>query len=114
MGENSEITSKNYLSLSDVTSVLSDGKLFIAIPGVNAIEYLPEIIRSLGIVRIYEALDMDKKKNPNVQRALIKLQNMLYDNDVEYRSCAWNPSYNGIDDYSQAKAQYMRSELLVA
>lgn len=99
---------------ADVTSVLSDGKLFLAIPGVNAIEFLLEVIRALGIVRIYEALDMDKKKNPNVQRALIKLQNMLYDNDVEYRSCAWNPAYNGIDDYFYAKAQFMQSELLVA
>ena len=99
---------------ANVTSVLSDGKLFIAIPGVNSIEFLIEVIRSLGIVRIYEALDMDKKKNPNVQRALIKLQNMLYENGVEYKSCAWNPNYNGIDDYFYAKAQFMQSELLVA
>ena len=99
---------------SNIASVLSDGKLFIAIPGVNSIEYLPEIIRSLGIKKIYEAMDMDKRRNPNVQRAMIKLHNMLMQNSVEYKSCAWNPAYNGIDDYAYAKLQYMQSELLVA
>ncbi len=99
---------------ADVTSVLSDGKLFIAIPGVNAVEYLPEIVRSLGVEKIYEMMDMDKRWNPNVRRAIIKLHDMLDNIGVEYEECLWNPNYKGIDDYSYAKARYMRSELLAA
>ena len=109
-----EIISKNYLSLSDVTSVLSDGRLFIAVPGVNATQYLPNTLRELGITKVYEAFDMDKRSKPEVKQALITLRNTLSDIGVECVSCSWNPKYKGMDDYILAKTMSMQQVPLAA
>lgn len=84
---------------ADITSVLAKGQLFLAVPGVNALNCLPDVIRDLGIVRIYEAMDMDKRSKPEVKQALIMLKTMLYKMGVECVSCSWNPQYKGLDDY---------------
>ena len=97
---------------ADITSVLSNGQLFIAIPGVNAIGYLPEVIRSLSVEQVYEALDMDKLYNPEVKKALIVLRNALTGIGVGHKGCTWNPKYKGLDDYFYAKA--MQPQLAVA
>lgn len=88
---------------ADITSVLSNGQLFIAVPGVNAISYLPEVIQSLGITKIYEAMDMDKRSKPEVKKAMIALRTALNGTGVENVSCTWNPAYKGLDDYLYAK-----------
>ena len=92
---------------ADIASVLSDGLLLIAVPGVNAINLLPEILRELRITKIYEALDMDKRSKFEVKQALIELKRTILSIGIEYKSCIWNPKYKGIDDYYLAKIQYM-------
>ena len=99
---------------ADISSVLSNGQLFMAVPGVNAIVYLPEIIQELGITKVYEAFDMDKKSNKHVKDALITLRKSLDNIGVEWQSCSWNPQYKGLDDYFYAKSMYMQSESIAA
>ena len=99
---------------SDITSVLSNGKLFIAIPGVNSIALLPDVIRSLGIKKIYEMMDMDKRWKPNVRNAILTLHDMYNEIGVEYKEHEWNPKYKGIDDYMYAKSKCIKSKLLAA
>lgn len=92
---------------SDISSTLSDGWLFIGLPGVNSIELLPEVLRGLPrLEKVYEALDMDKISNPNVKNALIKLNGILDANGIEHEKCYWNYMYKGIDDYLLAKKNY--------
>lgn len=91
---------------ADITSVLSNGQLFIAVPGVNAVNHLIEVVRDLGVRKIYEAFDMDKRSKPEVKDALITLRNMLHYNGIECVSCSWNPNYKGLDDYFLAKTRY--------
>jgi len=88
---------------ADVSSVLSDGKLFLAVPGVNATAYLPDIIRSMGISKVYEAFDMDKRSKPQVRDALIRLRETLRHENIECVSCVWDARYKGLDDYFLAK-----------
>ena len=92
---------------ADVTSVLSKGRLFIAVPGVNAISQLPEVIQSLEVKRIYEAFDMDKRSKPEVRNALISLKETIRGMNVECVSCSWDPRFKGIDDYYLARKMYM-------
>lgn len=99
---------------ADITSVLSNGQLFMAVPGVNAIQYLPSVIRDLRITKVYEAFDMDKRSNPQVKQALIDLRNSLDNIAVEWKSCSWNPAYKGLDDYFYAKSRHMQPECAAA
>lgn len=99
---------------ADITSVLSNGQLFMAVPGVNAITYLPEVMRELRITKVYEAFDMDKRSKPQVKQALIGLRNSLDRLGIEWQSCSWNPAYKGLDDYFYAKNMYMQNDLIAA
>jgi len=84
---------------ADVTSVLSNGRLFLALPGVNAIDCLIDVLKELKLTKVIEAYDMDKTQNPLVKKALIRLENILEENGIEYVPHVWNPQYKGIDDY---------------
>ena len=97
---------------ADITSVLSNGQLFIAVPGVNAIAYLPEVIQSMGITKVYEAMDMDKRSKPEVKKALITLRAALDQTGVETVGCSWNPAFKGLDDYFLAKTMNMQTQAL--
>lgn len=99
---------------ADITSVLSDGQLFIAVPGVNAINQLTEVIKDMRIRKVYEAFDMDKRSKPEVKDALITLRNTLNNIGVECVGCEWNPEYKGIDDYFYAKTNYYQSMPIAA
>ncbi|OQB13135.1 MAG: DNA primase [Firmicutes bacterium ADurb.Bin193] len=90
---------------ADITSVLSDGRLFLAVPGVNAIGQLPEVIKGLKLNKVYECFDMDKCSKPEVKNALISLKNVLKQTNVECVSCSWSSQYKGIDDYYLAKVR---------
>lgn len=94
---------------ADITSVLSNGELFIAVPGVSAINQLVDVIKDMHIERVYEAFDMDKRSKPEVKEALIQLRKVLSDNGIEYEGCSWNPNYNGLDEYFAAKTAYLQS-----
>ena len=90
---------------SDIASVLSGGRLFIAVSGVNAVNFLPEVLKELKIRRVYEAFDMDKCYKPEVKDALLALRTLVKSCGVECKACSWNPYYKGIDDYCFAKMQ---------
>ncbi len=91
---------------SDIASVLSDGLLLIAVPGVHAVELLPDVLRELRVTKIYEAFDMDKRSKIEVKQALITVRRTIAEMGIEYQGCSWNPRYKGIDDYYLAKMQY--------
>ena len=91
---------------ADISSVLSNGKLFLAVPGANAIYRLPELISEMGITKIYEAMDMDKRSKPEVKKALIALRKTLDQMNIVYDGCWWNPDYNGMDNYLLAKRKH--------
>lgn len=90
---------------ADIASVLSNGRLFIAVPGVNAVHLLPDVLRDLKIRKVYEAWDMDKYSKAEVKNALISLRALMESCGIAYKGCSWNPYYKGIDDYCLAKMQ---------
>ena len=94
---------------ADITSVLSNGQLFIAVPGVNAINQLVDVVKDMRIQRVYEAFDMDKRSKPEVKDALITLRYALNDSGVECVGCSWNPKFKGLDDYFVAKTNYLQT-----
>lgn len=95
---------------SDISSVLSNGWLFIGLPGVNCIDLLPEVLQGLPkLKKIHEALDMDKISKPQVKQALIKLNDVLDASGIEHETCCWNYLYKGIDDYLFAKKKHFQT-----
>ena len=99
-----EITSKNYLSLSDIIHELS-GHSVIAVPGVNSLTQLKDTIirlRELGIRELMTAFDMDYLTNPNVQKAFADLSSLLGEIGIPFGTYLWNPEYKGLDDYMHA------------
>lgn len=83
----------------DVSSALMGGTTFICLPGVNAIAFLLETLHELDVQRVWEAFDMDKRSNPQVQAAVSRLRQELKKAGIPCRAMAWDPAYKGIDDY---------------
>lgn len=90
---------------SDIASVLSGGNLFIAVPGVNAVNCLSASLEQLNLKKVYEVFDMDKQVNVHVRNALVKIKNILGEHGIEVQTCTWNPWYKGIDDYCLFRKQ---------
>lgn len=88
---------------ADVASYLSSGRLFIAIPGINCIEKLSEVLKSMGIIRVAEALDMDKLVKPEVSKAVDNIRDIIQACGIEYVPFQWDSRYKGIDDYLCSK-----------
>lgn len=91
---------------ADIASVLSNGNLFLAVPGVNAISCLADILHQFDIKKVYEVFDMDKQVNKLVRKALIKIKSILVENGIAVQTCTWNPWYKGIDDYCLYRKQH--------
>ena len=87
----------------DVSSCLTGGMLFICLPGVNAITFLHDTLRELRVTQVWEAFDMDKRCNPQVQAAVIRLRQEMQKAGIPCRMMAWDPAYKGIDDYLAMK-----------
>lgn len=87
----------------DVSSVLTGGGLFVCLPGVNAISFLPDTLRALGVRRVWEAFDMDKRNNAQVADAAARLRTELKKAGIPCRTMAWDPACKGIDDYLSMK-----------
>lgn len=83
----------------DVSSILTERSLFICLPGVNAIAFLNDTLRELRVAQVWEAFDMDKRCNPQVQAAVIRLRQELKKAGIPCRMMAWDPAYKGIDDF---------------
>ena len=83
----------------DVSSFLTEGTLFVCVPGVNAVSFLTDTLRTLGVCSVWEAFDMDKRCNPQVQAAVSRLRLELKKAGVPCRTMAWDPACKGIDDF---------------
>ena len=83
----------------DVSSILTERSLFICLPGVNAISLLNDTLRELRVTQVWEAFDMDKRCNPQVQAAVIRLRQEMKKAGIPCRMMAWDPAYKGIDDF---------------
>jgi hypothetical protein len=93
---------------ADVASYLAGGALFVGVTGVNAVKELPDVIKSLKPRRIVECFDMDKLTNPEVRKALHKLQSIAMPLCDEYKPFYWSEQWKGIDDYllQKEKSRY--------
>lgn len=87
----------------DVSSILTERSLFICLPGVNAISFLNDTLRELRVTEVWEAFDMDKRCNPQVQAAVIRLRQEMKKAGIPCRMMAWDPAYKGIDDFLARK-----------
>ena len=78
------------------------GKTVIAVPGVNSLKHLKEIleyVQSQGATKIMTCFDMDYLKNPHVRDGYYNLANMLTEVGIEYGTYLWDPNFKGLDDY---------------
>lgn len=110
MGENLEIVSKDYLSLSDVAHCLSQ-RTFAAIAGINnlsALEALLSALRHNGTEVVVEAADMDKFSNPAVYRGMHNLLGLARRKGMQMVSLTWDGNYKGIDDWILSLKQSKR------
>lgn len=87
----------------DVSSFLTEGTLFVCVPGVNAVSFLADTLKELRVSQAWEAFDMDKRCNPQVQAAVIRLRLELKKAGVPCRTIAWDPACKGIDDFLAMK-----------
>ncbi len=93
---------------ADVIHALT-GKTVIAVPGVNALTKLREVLDELktsGLQEIKTAFDMDFVVNPHVQAGYDALLSMLDTLGFRYGILLWDPQYKGLDDYIQAKKSF--------
>lgn len=84
---------------SDVASCLSGDKLFIGLTGVQNTGFLKEVISSLSPKKIVEAVDMDVRSNPQVQKAQVKIQAIFAPLCETYKRLFWPIDQKGVDDY---------------
>ena len=81
------------------------GGTVIAVPGVNSLSRLPEVLRELskrGVSRIAIAYDMDYTTNKFVLRGLDKLKSMISLEGMKYTQLVWDKAFKGYDDYLKA------------
>ena len=94
---------------SDVASYLSGDKLFIGLTGVQNTGFLKEVISSLSPKKIVEAVDMDVRSNPQVQKAQVKIQAICAPLCETYKRLFWPIDQKGIDDlllFRKLKKEY--------
>jgi hypothetical protein len=84
---------------ADVASSLAGNRLFIALPGINCTDKLPEVLKITGVKRVAEAFDMDRLYKPEVKIAVEGIKNMVTSCGIEYVPFYWDYRYNGIDDF---------------
>ena len=84
----------------DVASYLDNDALFVCIGGVFALHGLKDMLISLGVTEVVEAMDMDQMTNPQVRRAIQSIRQEVQSiRGIRYSKYVWNPAYKGIDDY---------------
>lgn len=86
---------------ADIIHALT-GMTVLAVPGVNALTQLEEVLVYLkqhGVEEIKTAFDMDFMKNPHVQEGYDKLLNLIDEMGFRFGIYVWDSRYNGLDDY---------------
>lgn len=96
---------------SDISSYLSGGSLFAGLTGVNNIQFLAEVLMRLKPRVIVECIDMDKRYNPHVMKALENIRSICIPLCESYQPLEWSNRYKGVDNYylAQWKEQNHRS-----
>ena len=90
----------------DVASFLRQDALFVCVAGAGNIEFLVDTLKELNVKKLVGCYDMDQLRNENVASAVRKMEKTLMDNlGIAYEPFAWNPEYNGIDDFLYARAR---------
>lgn len=94
----------------DIASYLRDETLFVCVPGVCNTELLVDTLKELDVKRVVGCYDMDCGVNSDVQIALDKMKLEIKQKlHIEYEPFAWNPKYNGIDEYLYARKMYKQA-----
>lgn len=86
---------------ADVIFALS-GVSTVAVPGVNALQHLKEMLEELqgqGLCEIKTAFDMDFLKNEHVKAAYQTLLELLSEMGFRYGTYLWDDRFKGLDDY---------------
>ena len=83
---------------ADVAAHLT-GDCFIGLSGANSVNGLVPLLKSIGVNKVYEALDMDKYTNKNVATAASNIHKKLAAECIHCIPCVWDCNFNGIDDY---------------
>ena len=82
-------------------------RTFLCLPGINAVKYLASTLNELKTEEVCIAMDMDKIHNPNVLKAIIKINDIIK-RETKVKSVlefSWEKEYKknnkikGIDDY---------------
>lgn len=72
---------------------------FVAVPGVNSIRGIEQVLKELYAERVYIAFDADKATNIYVKKAEDTLKSLLEKSGFDVRIKDWDRRYKGIDDY---------------
>ena len=88
---------------SDIASYLSGGSLFVGLTGVNNTRFLAEVIGMLRPRIIVECIDMDKRYNPHVMKAMENIRAICIPLCQNYQPFDWPDRFKGIDDYYLAQ-----------
>lgn len=78
----------------------------IAVPGVNSLRCLPEVIvplKAQGLNKVLICYDMDIYDKKGVQRGFNALVKMLIGLGIEVEQKTWDPAFKGLDDYLLAR-----------
>ena len=89
---------------ADIAHTLT-GRTFAATIGANNTAGLDQLFAFLsrnGTEEIIEAEDMDKYRNPAVNRGAAKVHQLAIKHGMACRQLIWDPQYKGIDDWQLA------------
>ena len=92
---------------ADIASYLSGGALFVAVPGINALNELDKTLDSFTVKRIFECIDMDKLTNEYVKTGLERIGQIARKHCANYVPLEWDARYNGIDNWLLYRQQHI-------
>lgn len=95
----------------DVASYFSGDALFVCVPGVNNLQYLPETLTGLKLTKVIGAYDMDKLQNRQVCGSFQKVEKIVKGLGLAFEPYAWNPMFKGIDDFLYARHLWLTSRV---
>lgn len=78
------------------------GQNVVAVPGVNALAPLMDVIptlKQLGVTTIYNCFDMDFFQNEAVMKQMNKLNKFCVNQGIKVIRPVWDAEFKGIDDY---------------
>ena len=80
--------------------------LFVCVPGVNSLRFLPETLNGLPLKKVVGAYDMDKLENPQVRDAFFQVEKIARQNGLRFEPLEWDARFKGIDDFLYARYLY--------